>query len=422
VAQQDNDTQVMTPRDKRPRILAIIQAGGKGSRMDVLTRETPKPALPFAGTFNLIDFPLSNARNSGIEDVWLSVQYLGQQLGDLAANGKPWDLDRHHGGFKLVLPEQGSGSPAEEGFVHGNAEELLQNRDAIRQHQPDAVVVMSADHVYRLNCTDVVEQHLARSAECTIVTTEIDPEDATHHAAIITTKTGKVRRLDYKPDRAHTGVVATEVVVYSPEPLIEVLEDLHRNLSVESNTGAASQLGDFGEHLLPALIRRGHTYAYPLPGYWRDLGRPETYYAAHQELLTTDTGLFSSDWPITTNATHQLPARIESTARVISSLISPGCQIAGTVRRSVLGPGVTVAAGATVVDSILHAEVHVEPDARIHTAIIDAGCTVGSGAALGRSRRSNSSTPALILVGRDCTIAPTHTIAPGARLEPGTTT
>jgi glucose-1-phosphate adenylyltransferase len=148
VAQQDNDTQVMTPRDKRPRILAIIQAGGKGSRMDVLTRETPKPALPFAGTFNLIDFPLSNARNSGIEDVWLSVQYLGQQLGDLAANGKPWDLDRHHGGFKLVLPEQGSGSPAEEGFVHGNAEELLQNRDAIRQHQRHRLPWSAAGNVW----------------------------------------------------------------------------------------------------------------------------------------------------------------------------------------------------------------------------------------------------------------------------------
>ena len=416
--QGDNDTRGTIPRDRRPRILAIIQAGGKGSRMDVLTRETPKPAMPFAGTFHLIDFPLSNARNSGIEDVWLSVQYLGQQVGDLAANGKPWDLDRHHGGFKLVLPEQGSGSPADEGFVNGNAEELLQNRDAIRQHQPDAVVVMSADHVYLLNYADVVEEHLARSAECTIVTTEIDPTDATHHAVITTTKTGKVRRLDYKPDHAETGVVATEVVVYSPEPLIEVLENLDRDLSADT----ASQLGDFGEHLLPALIRRGHTYAYPLPGHWRDLGRPETYYAAHQELLATDTGLFTTDWPITTNATHHLPARIEDTARVVSSLISPGCQIAGTVRRSVLGPGVTVAAGATVVDSILHADVHIEPDAHLHTAIIDTGCTIGRGATLGRARRSKSPAAALILIGRDCTIAPTHTIDPGARLEPGTTT
>lgn len=410
-----------TTPSSRPRILAIVQAGGAGSRMDVLTREIPKPALPFAGTYRLIDFPLSNLRNSGIVDVWLSVQYLGQQLADVVANGKPWDLDRHHGGFKLIMPEQGAGSPAEDGFVNGNAEELFSLRDAIRRHRPDVVLVMSADHVYRLDYTQVVDAHLARSAECTIVTTEVDQADAGHHATIAATKTGIVRRLDYKPDQPTSGVVAAEVTVYSPGPLIEVLEGLHRQLSVDSTAEEPNQLGDFGEHLLPALIKRGHVYAYPLPGYWRDLGRPETYYAAHTELLDTDTDLFDPDWPITTNTGSHLPARLEKGSRIVNSMISPGCRIGGSVDRSVIGPGVTIAAGARVCDSILHADVVVEADATIHTSIIATGCTIGAGARIGPSRRGTRTRGHLTLLGPDCLVAAGCSINPGAHLEPGTT-
>ena len=182
-------------------------------------------------------------------------------------------------------------------------------------------------------------------------------------------------------------MVATEVTVYSPGPLIEVLENLHRQLSVDSTAEEPNQLGDFGEHLLPALIKRGHVYAYPLPGYWRDLGRPETYYAAHTELLDTDTDLFDPDWPITTNTGSHLPARLEKGSRIVNSMISPGCRIAGSVDRSVIGPGVTIAAGARVCDSILHADVVVEADATIHTSIIATGCTIGAGARIGPSRR-----------------------------------
>lgn len=416
----------MSPSLQRPRILAIVQAGGAGSRMDVLTRETPKPALPFAGTYRLVDFPLSNLRNSGVTEVWLSVQYLGQQLAEVVANGKPWDLDRHHGGFKLVMPEQGAGSPAEDGFVNGNAEQLFGLRDAIADHRADAVVVMSADHVYRLNYSDVVDAHLARSAECTIVTTEVDLADASHHATVTATKTGTVRRFDYKPDNPSTGVVATEVFVYSPGPLIEVLESLHRDLSTApdrdtSDPERPSQLGDFGEHLLPALVARGRVHAYSLPGYWRDLGRPETYYAAHTELLDTDTDLFAPDWPITTNTDRNLPARLEKGSRIINSLIGPGCRIAGTVDRSVLGPGVVVEAGARVADSIVHADVMVEAGATVHAAIVDTGCRIGMDARVGPSRR-RAHAQNLTLLGRDCQVAAGHTVDPGARLEPGTTT
>lgn len=426
----------MTPRAQRPpirapRVLALLQAGGAGSRLDVLTRETPKPALPFAGAFRLIDVPLSNLRNSGISDVWVSVQYLGQTLSDAMANGKPWDLDRHHGGFRVILPQQ-AGPPSEEGFVSGNAEELLSNRDAIRRFGADAVLVLSADHVYRLDYAEVIAEHLDRGAECTVVTTEVPPADATHHA-VITVDDGHVRRVDYKPEEPSTTTVATEVFVYDPEALVEVLEQLHREMSSARVSHAdvdarddnepedGSALGDFGEHLLPAMIRRGRTYAFPLPGYWRDLGRPETYLAAHRELLAGEVGLFSPDWPITTTVEKRAPARLHRGSTVVDSMIADGCEIFGAVRGSVLGPGVVVEAGAEVRDSVVFADVTVRRGATVDWSIVDHGTQVGADASVGDENPAAALAPELlVLVGADCRIAPGASVGRGSRLEPGT--
>ena len=411
---------------KRPRILALVQAGGQGSRLDVLTRETPKPALPFAGAYRLVDFPLSNLRNSGIDDVWLSVQFRAQDLADAVGNGKPWDLDRHHGGFRLVVPEQGAGSSDDDGFVSGNAEELLQNRDAIRAFAPDALVVMSADHVYRLDYTDVVDEHLERGAECTVVTTEIARAEASNHATVTTGPDGRVTGFAYKPEEPTTGVVATEVFVYHPEVLVSELERLHRELSLEAGAAGeeteGSPLGDFGEHLLPALVARGRTFAHPLPGYWRDLGRPETYVAAHRELLTSDVGLFEPGWPVLTNSGRHLPARVHAGGTVVDSLLSPGCQVQGEVLTSVLGPDVVVEAGATVADSILFADVRVEAGAHVQWAVVDRGTVVGAGARVGGPSEGEGVDPDhLVLIGPDSVVGPQVRLSPGARLEPGTT-
>jgi glucose-1-phosphate adenylyltransferase len=417
------------PHDLRahaPRVLALLQAGGAGSRMDVLTRETPKPALPFAGAFRLIDIPLSNLRNSGISSVWVSVQYLAQNLSDVMANGKPWDLDRHHGGFRVIVPEQ-AGPPSEEGFVSGNAEELLSNRDAIRRHGADAVVVLSADHVYRLDYAEVVAEHLSRGAECTVVTTEVSPADATHHAVMIIDEDGRVGRVDYKPEEPAASTVATEVFVYDPVALIDVLEQLHRSVSVAATADSdndpedGSALGDFGEHLLPAMIDRGRTYAYPMPGYWRDLGRPETYLAAHRELLAGEVDLFAPDWPITTTVERRAPARLHHGCSVVDSMIADGCEIYGSVRNSVLGPGVVVEAGGQVRDSVVFADVTVRSAATVDWSIVDAGTEIGTGAKVGNGNPQQAPEPELlVLVGAGCRIDPGAQVPRGARLEPGT--
>ena len=354
------------------------------------------------------------------------MQYLAQNLSDVMANGKPWDLDRHHGGFRVIVPEQ-AGPPSEEGFVSGNAEELLSNRDAIRRHGADAVVVLSADHVYRLDYAEVVAEHLSRGAECTVVTTEVSPADATHHAVMIIDEDGRVGRVDYKPEEPAASTVATEVFVYDPVALIDVLEQLHRSVSVAATADSdndpedGSALGDFGEHLLPAMIDRGRTYAYPMPGYWRDLGRPETYLAAHRELLAGEVDLFAPDWPITTTVERRAPARLHHGCSVVDSMIADGCEIYGSVRNSVLGPGVVVEAGGQVRDSVVFADVTVRSAATVDWSIVDAGTEIGTGAKVGNGNPQQAPEPELlVLVGAGCRIDPGAQVPRGSRLEPGT--
>ena len=404
----------------RVHILAIIQAGGAGSRMDVLTRERAKPALPVAGVYQLLDFPLSNLSHSGVTDVWLSVQYHGATLEEQVANGRPWDLDRTRGGLRLLMPEEGTGSSDEDGFARGNADELFRIRDQVRMADPDVVVVMSADHVYRLDVRELVEHHLARDLECTVVATEIDPAEAVDHA-VLSVEDGRVAGVAYKPEDPEGGTVAAEVIAYRPDVLIEVLEELHRELSAGAGPGD-SGLGDFGDHLLPRMVERGRTGAFELVGYWRDLGQPHYYLRAHRELLLDDQGVLNDPrWPILTRHTQRGPARLLDGAEVVDSLVSSGCVVAGRVERSVLGPGTRIEAGARVTDAVLFADTVVEEGAVVARSIVDQRCRVGAGARVGSEDADLDDSEAIALVGRDSVVAPGVTVPAGARLEPGST-
>lgn len=405
-----------------PRILALIQAGGAGSRMDVLTRERAKPALPFAGVFQLVDFPLSNLAHSQISHVWLSVQYQGSTLEQEVANGRPWDLDRNHEGLRLLMPQQGTGSLDEDGFAQGNADELYRIRDQIEAAAADVLVVLSADHVYRFDFRDVVAEHLESGAECTVVTTTVPIAEASNHATVDVDdgdERGLVTGFDYKPEEPTTDVVATEIFVYRPDVLVKVLDDLHAELGPEADAGDTG-LGDFGEHLLPRLVERGRTRAHPMAGYWRDLGQPHLYLRAHRDLLLDDHDVLGRpDWPILTRQPQRAPARLLEGCSVTDSLVSPGCRVAGRVVRSVLGPGVVVEAGAEVVDSVVFADSRVEAGAVVAAAIVDSGCTIGARAQVGDRAADLDDSDGIALVGRDSTVGAGVRLAAGARLEPG---
>lgn len=413
---------VPTPSTSRDRVLALVQAGGAGSRMDVLTRERAKPTLPFAGSLRLVDFPLSNLAHSRVDDVWLSVQFQGATLEDQVANGRPWNLDRTGGGLRLLMPQQGTGGMDDEGFATGNADELYRVRDRIRHHGADVVLVMSADHVYLLDYAEVLATHRAHDAECTVVTTRVEPDEASDHATVTTDDDGRVVATAYKPERPTTDVVAAEVIAYDAAVLVRVLEELHARLGEDADEGD-SGLGDFGEHLLPAMVDRGRTVAHPLDGYWRDLGTPSRYLAAHLDVTTDDVGVLDRrDWPVLTQQPQRRPARLLEGSSVVDSLVAPGATVEGRVVRSVIGPGTHVGRGALVNGSVLFSDVVVGDGAEITHALVDDRSRIGDGARVGGIVTDHPLTDDVVtLLGTDCVVGDGAVVDLGARLEPGST-
>lgn len=405
---------------RRGEVLAIVQAGGQGSRMDVLTRERAKPALPFGGVHRLVDFALSSLYHAELDDVWVSVQYQVASIDDYLAGGRPWSLDRNRGGFRRMVPQTGTGPTSEEGFASGNADLLLKLASDIAEQGAEHVVVTSADHVFNMDLRPVVEEHAASGSTATLVTAEVAKKDASDNVAVLTGRGGVVRDLEVKVSRPSTGRVATEIFVYRTAPLLEALTSLRAELGDEEE-GDDTGLGDFGEHLLPRLIETGTVRAVPIDGYWRDLGQPHTYLQGHRDLLAGRVDVFDRPGrPVIAHWPDRPAARVRPSARLTDILLSPGCDVAGEVSGSVLGPGVVVEKGARVADSVIFSDCVVRAGAVVQTAIVDEQSEIRRTARIGavpsaRLARDED----LVLVARGSTVD--GPVAAGARLEPGTT-
>jgi len=360
----------------RIRTLLVILAGGAGGRLELLTRERAKPAVPFAGTHRLIDFPLSNAHNSGVADVWVSQQFNPISLSDHMANGRPWDLDRTMGGLLLLQPRLGHDDRG--GFQQGTADALWRYGPLIRDFAPAALVVVSADAVYALDYAALVEEHMATDAAVTMVTTEVEPEDAARYG-VVQTDGGQVREYVYKPDEAKGNVVSNEVFVFRPDPLFDALEELGAQAGEEG-------LEDLGHDLLPRLVDDGGAREHRFEDYWRDVGTVQAYWTAHQDLLREEPplDLDSRSWPILTRAPQRRgAARVRAGADVHDSMLGPASTVAGTVERSVLGRGVVVEAGAVVRDSVLQSGTIVRSGATVVRCVLDEDVEVCPDASVG---------------------------------------
>lgn len=357
-----------------PRILVLVLAGGQGGRLKLLTESRAKPAVPFAGVYRLVDFPLSNCEHSQIPDVWVSVQYQSASLNEHLANGRPWDLDRTTGGLMTLPPFQGS---EREGFTEGTADGLWRQSELIRTFDPDALVVVSSDAVYKLDYREVVEDHLASDAEVTMVTTEVAASDASRYG-IVEVDGEEVTGYSYKPDEPATTTATNEVFVFSPGPTLDRLEALSREVGEDG-------LEDLGTHLLPAQAEDGKARAHRFDGYWRDVGTVGSYWEAHRDFLSEEPPIDLDEefWPVHTRGGRHSAGRILAGAVVEESLISGGTRVAGTVRGSVLSPGVVVEAGATVVDSVLLPGVRVRAGATVTRAVLDDNVDVGERATVG---------------------------------------
>ena len=348
---------------KRPQVLALVLAGGEGGRLAPLTDERAKPVTPFAGSYRLIDFPLSNCVHSGVNDVWVIQQFEPHELTKQLANGRPWDLDRTRGGLRILHPYLGD---SESGWYEGNADAIYRNRKVIADEDPDVLLVLSADHVYKLDYADVVADLLESGAAVTMVTTTVPKEDASRYGVVEVDGDGKVREFEYKPDDPKSGVVTTEVFAYDARRLLQTLDEL-------ADEGDSSGLSDFGHELLPRLVDEGSARGFELDGYWRDVGTIESYWDAHMDLLEAEPRLTLDDpaWPILTTGLQRSPARVEASATLDGILVAAGAQVRGTVVRSVLAPGVVVERGAVVRDAILLHDSYVGAGARVTRAILD---------------------------------------------------
>jgi glucose-1-phosphate adenylyltransferase len=383
-----------------PRILVLVLAGGAGGRLELLTDERAKPAVPFAGVYRLIDFPLSNCQHSHIPDVWVSVQYHPVSLADHLANGRPWDLDRTFGGLMMLPPYQGT---ERGGWVTGTGNLLWRQAELIRQFGADALVVVSSDAVYKLDYREVVESHLGSGAEVTMVTTEVAADDASRYG-IVQVDGEKVTDYAYKPDEPAATTATNEVFVFTPGPTLDRLEALEDEVGDDG-------LEDLGSHLLPAQTRDGLARAYPLGGYWRDVGTIPAYWEAHRDFLAEQPPIDLDDpaWPVHTRGGRHSAARLLQGGLVEGSLISGGTRVAGEVRGSVLSPGVVIEKGATVVDSVLLPGVRVRAGATVTRAVLDDRVDVGERAVVGGDGD-------IALVGRQAAVAAGAEVAAGARL------
>ena len=346
----------------RVRTLALVLAGGKGSRLEHLTAHRAKPAVPFGGHHRLVDVVLSNCMHSGIADVWVSVQYNPVSIDEHLANGRPWDLDRNKGGLMVLHPRQGE---ERAGWTSGTADGLWRTAELIRRHDPEALVVLSADAVYRLDYDVVVDAHVASGATVTAVTTRVDPDDAGRYG-VVQVEDGRITDYQLKPDEPASDLVCNEVFVFDPGPTLDLLDELAERVGDDG-------LQDLGHELLPALVAKGVAREHRFEGYWRDVGTLEAYVAAHRDLLGDEPAFRLDDpsWPLITRGGRRAPSRLRG-AQLDDVLLSPSTLVSGTVERSVLSPGVVVEPGAVVRDSVLLHDVVVRRGAVVQNAVLDA--------------------------------------------------
>jgi glucose-1-phosphate adenylyltransferase len=382
------------------RTVVVVLAGGAGGRLELLTDHRAKPAVPYGGSYRLIDVPLSNALHSGLDDVWVVQQFHPVSLEDHLSNGRPWDLDRTTGGLLLLHPAQGTDK---EGWHTGTADALWRQSDLLREYDPEVVVVVSADAVYRLDYESLVQEHRGSDAALTMVTTEVAPDDAGRYGVVQVDGDGRVTDYAYKPDDPEGNLISNEVFVFDTDVLVDLLDSLAAEAGEDG-------LEDLGDALLPRLVQAGRVREHRFDGYWRDLGTVESYWEAHMELLADSPPFDPEDpaWPLRTHGRRQGPARVADGARVARSVLGAGAHVAGTVERSVLAGGALVEAGAEVRDSVLLPGAIVRSGAVVERAILDDGVEVGADARVGGPGST-------ALVGRRSVVPAGSSVEPGGR-------
>ncbi len=354
--------------------LAMILAGGRGTRLSILSQKRAKPAVPFAGKYRIIDFVLSNCTNSGITTVGVLTQYRPRSLNDHIRTGSPWDLDRMHGGVWLLQPYSRTTEAIE--FYSGTAGAVQVNFDFIKHNKPDFTVILGGDHIYKMNYDDMITFHQEKRADVTVAALTISPDEASRFGIIQTDESYRVIDFEEKPLQPKSNLGSMGIYVFTTEVLSKAL------LEDDKDPNSAH---DFGKSIIPKLMHTHKVYAYPFNGYWVDVGTVQAYWEAHMDLLADQPplDLLDRDWIIHTRSEERPPVNIRTGAVVAHSLITDGCVIEGTVEYSVLSPGVKVGRGAVVRNSIILTDTIIENGAIVDRTIIDKECLVHQNAHVG---------------------------------------
>lgn len=349
-------------------VLALILSGGGGDRLGVLCAERAVSALPFGGKYRVIDFVLSNCCHSGVTRVGVLAQHAPASLNDHIGAGRPWDLDRRQGGVTILQPYQ---TRNHAGWYRGTADAIAQNWDWVEEHRPDRVLVLSGDHIVRMDYRPLIAAHLQREAAVTVAVTKVPATEAHRFGMVHVERSGRIRSIDEKPQRTDAALANMGIYLFETERLAEMLR--------------ARPVDVVLDVLRPQVAAGQRVYAHEFDGYWEDVGTVASYYRANLELVRPHPRLVLHDsrWPILTRDEERPPVWLGDHAGVEDSLVANGCRVEGRVRRSILFPGVHVGPGAEIDESIIMADTRIEGGARIEHSILDKYVKVGERAIIG---------------------------------------
>jgi len=386
---------------RKKEMIAMLLAGGQGSRLGVLTATKAKPAVSFGGKYKVIDFPMSNCINSGVDTVGVMTQYQPLQLNQHIGIGIPWDLDRRTGGVTILAPylksEQGE-------WYTGTANAIYQNIEFIDNHNPDYVLILSGDHIYKMNYAKMLDFHKQTKSDVSIAALEVPWDEASRFGLMNVNEDGRIHEFEEKPAAPKSNLANMGIYIFNWPVLRDALE---RDSKIHPNS-------DFGMHVLPMLLAEGaRMYAYPFSEYWKDVGTIESYWMANMDLVKTvpEFNLYENFEKIYTDSDHQPPIYTGPEAHVQGSLLSEGCEVLGGVYNSVLGPGVIVEAGAEVWDSIIMEDCYIGRNARLRRVIADTNCSIGDEVDIGTGENTpNIEKPKIYDTG--ITVLGEHTTVP----------
>jgi len=362
---------------KKKECVAMLLAGGQGSRLYALTQKVAKPAVPFGGKYRIVDFPLSNCTNSGIDTVGVLTQYEPLLLNEYIGNGLPWDLDRTYGGVKILPPYQGAKAAD---WYKGTANAIYQNLKFIDRYDAEYVLILSGDHIYKMDYAKMLKFHKKRNADCTIAVLDVPIEEASRFGIMSVDEDSKIYKFEEKPKNPESTMASMGIYIFTKSKLSEYL--------INDAADPASS-NDFGKNIIPAMLANGENMvAYPFEGYWKDVGTISSLWEANMDLLgeKPEFDLDDEKWRIFTRHETLAPQYVGEDAKIVNSIVAEGCEIYGTVENSVLFPGVKVMPGAVVRDSVVMGGCVIETEAVVSYSILDTNVTVGAGAIIGGNK------------------------------------